>query len=82
MIIAAFRSRMQTMKFFEALKGRSVSCSIINTPREASIGCGISVKFNECDFCAAKAVLSPSYNTFSGFFRTKVKNGASVTERV
>ena len=52
---AAFRSRQQTTAFSTALKTTGMKCSIINTPHEIGMGCGLSVRFALAD---AKAVLA------------------------
>ena len=66
---AAFGSRTQGMRFFDALKKSGLTASIINTPREASLGCGLSVKFYEGDFTAVKNILLRGcYTAFHGFF--------------
>ena len=44
--IAAFRSRQQVMRFDSALRRAGISTQIISTPREVSIGCGLSVRFD------------------------------------
>ena len=44
--IAAFRSRQQVMRFDSALKRAGLSSGIISTPREVSLGCGLSVQFD------------------------------------
>ena len=45
-IILAFRSRSDTVRFAEFLKNNSVPAEIVNTPKEAGVGCGLSVKFS------------------------------------
>ena len=44
--IAAFRSRQQVMRFDSALRRAGVACDVISTPREVSMGCGLSVRFD------------------------------------
>ena len=44
--ISAFRSRQQVMRFDSALKRAGLSSGIISTPREVSLGCGLSVQFD------------------------------------
>jgi hypothetical protein len=51
----AFRSRQQSTAFQMALKTSGITCSIINTPHEIGMGCGLSVKFPLGD---SKAVLA------------------------
>lgn len=43
--IAAFRSRTQVLRMEEALRRAGVQASVISTPREVAIGCGLSVRF-------------------------------------
>ena len=52
--IAAFRSRQQVMRFDSALKRAGIPSDIISTPREVSLGCGLSVQFDLRD---ARAVI-------------------------
>lgn len=43
--IAAFRSRSHALRFSQILKDSGYSNDIISTPKEVSVGCGLSVKF-------------------------------------
>ncbi len=43
--IAAFRSRQQVLRFEAALRRRGVSSEVVTTPRDVSMGCGLSVRF-------------------------------------
>ena len=43
--VAAFRSRQQVLWFEQALRGRGVPVEVISTPRDISMGCGLSVRF-------------------------------------
>lgn len=43
--IGAFRSRQQVMRFESVLKRQGVRVSVISTPRDVSVGCGLSVRF-------------------------------------
>lgn len=52
--IGAFRSRQQVMRFDSALRRAGVRSQVISTPRDISIGCGLSVRFELKD---TKAVL-------------------------
>ena len=44
--IAAFRSRQQVMRFDSALRRAGLRSEIISTPRDVSLGCGLSVQFD------------------------------------
>jgi len=52
--IAAFRSRQQVLRFESALKKAGVKAGVITTPRDVSIGCGLSVRFSLEDEAAVK----------------------------
>ena len=43
--VAAFRSRQQVMWYEAALRRRGVPARVISTPRDISMGCGLSVRF-------------------------------------
>ncbi len=48
--IASFRSRQQVLKFENALRREGVRVSIITTPRDVAVGCGLSIRFELEDF--------------------------------
>ncbi|MCL2797901.1 MAG: DUF3343 domain-containing protein [Firmicutes bacterium] len=75
--IFSFRSRNQSIGFFEAVTREGVGAKIINTPRAISIGCGLSVKVNVSDIDRASELLDQfSCDTFLGLF---YYNGAELT---
>ena len=43
--LAAFRSRTQVLRFEDALRRAGLAASVISTPREVALGCGLSVQF-------------------------------------
>ena len=43
--IASFRSRQQVLKFEAALRREGIRVSIVTTPRDVSLGCGLSIRF-------------------------------------
>ena len=43
--VAAFRSRQQVLRFESALRQRGIPTRIVTTPRDISMGCGLSVRF-------------------------------------
>ncbi len=70
--LAAFRSRTQTMRFYERMKSAGCTATVVNTPKEAHVGCGISVKLAEgCFGFAKRAVNGGGYDSFAGFFEIK-----------
>lgn len=56
MYLFSFRSRTQAMKLFDLLRTNSIECEIINTPREVSYSCGLSVKVSSEDFERASGI--------------------------
>lgn len=47
--IGAFRSRQQVMRFDSALRRAGVRSQVISTPKDVSVGCGLSVRFELSD---------------------------------
>ncbi len=75
-IIVAFRSRSHTIKFANLLRERLVAMEIVNTPKEAGVGCGLSVKIKKESFEVAKRlVLMAGLTSFAGFFTVKEISG-------
>lgn len=71
-LIAVFKSRTQVIKFHEKLRYFGIKSEVVNTPREASLGCGLSVKFATEDFGYANNILKmEGYASFAGFFKIK-----------
>ena len=70
--IAAFRSRQQVMRFDAALRRAGIRGHVISTPRDVSLGCGLSVRFALAD---ASAVLDVYRQTrpgnLIGFYRVE-----------
>jgi len=43
--VAAFRSRQQVLRFEAVLRRMGVPAGVVSTPRDISMGCGLSVRF-------------------------------------
>lgn len=56
-IIAVFNNRNLAMRFASDLKRLGVQSKIINTPRELSVSCGISVAFSSRNLGQGKLLL-------------------------
>jgi hypothetical protein len=75
-VVVAFRSRAHTVKFYEILRANGMGCEIINTPKEAGVGCGLSVKVNVGQLLSVKtAVNKTALSSFAGFFLVKDMGG-------
>ena len=78
-IIAVFRSRAQCLDYAQRLKKYGVYAEVVPAPKEAKIGCGLCVKFEERQFVRAKAVLfAARYSAFKGFYKTEFSLGRVV----
>ena len=79
-IILAFRSRNQTARMYEIFTHSGIPTKIVNTPREANVGCGISLKFDEMYMQHARQLANRyPQSTFIGFFKvTNSGRGFSV----
>ena len=79
-LAVAFRSRTHTVKFAEYLNQVGISNEIINTPKEAGVGCGLSVKVSITKSQTIKRAISfVTLNSYAGTFLVKVgKDGRSV----
>lgn len=71
-VIVAFRSRTHTVKFYEYLRRAGINGEIVNTPKEAGVGCGLSVKVSPVKLRLVKrALLFTSLSSFAGLFAVK-----------
>ena len=74
-IIAVFNNRNHTMQFASYLRRLGIKCQVVNTPRELSVSCGISVIFNSNVIYQAKTIINN--HRFSSFVKlyTIISNG-------
>ena len=80
--IASFRSRQQVLKFDAALRRSGVRAEIITTPRDVSVGCGLSIRFELSDASRVMEVynqLRPS--NLIGFYRVERASGQRTVTR-
>ncbi len=82
-ILAVFRSRSQAIDCNARLGKYGIYSSLINTPKEANIGCGLSVKFTENFLNRAKAVIKGgNYSAFYGYYIMKNVYGRTFFGRI
>ncbi len=68
-IACAFRSRSDAVAFSAFLKSHGVNAEIISTPKEAGVGCGLSVKTQRGMLSLIKnALRAANLKSFAGFF--------------
>ncbi len=81
-IIVAFASRTVSARAYNYLIQHNISCSIISTPREANVGCGLSVQFSERDYGKVYELIGTNANSFYGYFRVSNVNGKRIVTRI
>lgn len=75
-VVVAFRSRSHTVSFSGFLRSNGIPNEIVNTPKEAGVGCGLSVKVSKVYYSAVKrAVYASGSSSFAGFFLVTVVSG-------
>ena len=72
-IIAVFSNRNQAMQFASNLKRMGVNSKTVNTPRELSTSCGISIVFSSRNLGQARVILDRF--RLSGFVRMYITSG-------
>ena len=78
-IIASFRSRAHTIKFYNLLRSNDIGVELINTPKEAGVGCGLSVKFKKEQLSFVRqGVYRANLPSFAGFFAVKEIGGRRI----
>ncbi len=82
-LVTTFRSRTDTVKFYEFLRRNGVNSQIINTPKQAGVGCGLSVKTSLDRLeLVRKAVKITSLSSFVGFFHVKKVYGTVMVRSI
>ena len=73
-ILISFKSRSETLKFAELLKKSGVYATVVTTPKEAGIGCGLSVKTENVNLGFIKrAIYYSGSKSFAAVFLVKVQ---------
>ena len=82
-VLAVFRSRSQAIDCNARLKALGVPASLINTPREANIGCGLSIKVPLNTLDRVKLILrNLNYSAFYGFYAMQSAYGRTIFGRI
>lgn len=69
-VLAVYRSRNVSMRAYNFLLTKGITCALVSTPRSANVGCGLSVKFSK-DVLPRVASALANGETFVGFFLVK-----------
>ena len=69
-MLAVFRSRAQALDALSALRSAGVPARAVSTPREAGVGCGVSLAFGDALFARVQRILlRRRYTAFWGYLR-------------
>ncbi len=67
--LAVFRSRNETLYLANMLNSLGFRVSVVNTPKDAGLSCGISVRFHERMFgVVKKCIATKPFRSFDGFY--------------
>lgn len=74
--LAVFRSRSQAMDCMAKMKNFNVAARLINTPKEANVGCGLSIVFPCSSASRAKNLIArANYSSFYGYMKMETRGG-------
>ena len=77
-VLISFRSRTDVLSFKEYLKFYGENATLVSTPKEAGIGCGLSVKISVNSLSIAKKILkNKNYTALAGIFLVSIRGGHS-----
>lgn len=75
-VIMVFRSRQHALNYIDIMKENNIKGTLIPTPKELSLGCGFSIKF-ENGFLYDVRELNQRYESHSnGMYSIIIKNNA------
>ncbi len=81
--LAVFRSRNETLYLANVLNMSGYRVAVINTPKDAGFGCGISVRFEERMFEYVKnCVYSKPFRSFGGFYKVIVDGNRNTYQKL
>jgi hypothetical protein len=77
-VLISFRSRTDASSFKEHMKFYGENATLISTPKDAGVGCGLSVKISLSALNMAKKVLkNKNYSALTGIFLVSIRGGHS-----
>lgn len=73
--LVVFRSKSETLKFSSLLASYGYRSSVVNTPRQISVSCGVSAKIVAGALGVARQILTRrQFYTFAGIFAISSNN--------
>ena len=81
--LAVFRSRNETLYLANMLNSARIRASIVNSPKDAGISCGISVRFEEGFLNAVNRIIaSKPFRSFAGIYRVVQSGNRNSYEKI
>ncbi len=75
-MLAVFRSRSQAIDCNMLLRAYNLPSQLINTPKEANVGCGLSIKFPLSFYQRVKPIIArANYSSFYAYMRIDYRGG-------
>ena len=81
-VIVAVRSRATVVALSEYLTKMGIKNQIVNTPKDAGVGCGLSVKISPNLLLAVKRAVTIKKVNVAGYFLVKVVGGKSFIKAI
>ncbi len=74
--IAAFRSRQQVLALENVLRREGIDVSVVSTPRDVALGCGLSARFDLKDIDRVRRIVRQMRpGNMIGIYRVDSENG-------
>lgn len=81
-VIVAVRSRSTVVGLSEYLTRNGVRNQIVNTPKEAGVGCGLSIKISPNLLLTVKRAVNIKKINVAGYFLVKTVSGKSFVKAI
>lgn len=81
--LAVFSSRNETLYLAKMLIANGYRAGVVNTPKEAGLACGISVKFEERSLPNVKMFISSKpFRSYVGIYRINIAGNRNSYEKL
>ncbi len=81
--LAVFRSRNETLYLANMLNIMGYRVSVINTPKDAGLSCGISVQFDVRLIEVVKGcIMTKPFRSFGGFYKVTKDGSRNTYQRI
>lgn len=81
-VIVAVRSRAMVVGLSQTLTQLGITNQIVSTPKEAGVGCGLSIKISTTQLLSVKRVINLKKISVAGYFLVKNAGGRSIVKAI